>query len=240
MAAPLALAPAIQQIQVARDGPLTVVLSGAFERPPESERTPQHDALDVIKAYRKCDWEHPQFGGGSGVLSTGAEPTAAPAALLGGMHGRFAFVLYDSSENRTVAARDRNGNEQLFWGSPTMGDGLLFASSRDLLEEQAADVDVFPAGTFFVSDKDGSGSGTLLDFDRADLCTGARDAGAEAREAAADDNQEQSRDGGADDRGGEQAAQRAVEECRTASHGNLEDLATAMKRSASIQDLAAA
>ena len=105
MAAPLALAPAIQQTQVARDGPLTVVLSGAFERPPESERTPQHDALDVIKAYRKCDWEHPQFGGGSGVLSTGAEPTAAPAALLGGMHGRFAVVLYDSSETRPVAAR---------------------------------------------------------------------------------------------------------------------------------------
>ena len=59
----------------------------------------------------------------------GAGPRAA-ARLLGGLRGRFAFLVWDSVHRRLVAARDHQAQEAIFWGAPTFGEGLLFSTDR--------------------------------------------------------------------------------------------------------------
>lgn len=73
------------------------------------------------------------------------------AQSLGMLVGSYAFVLFDRKAGRIVAVRDLLGKEPLYWGTHMFGEGLLFASERQLLESDCADADQFPAGTFFVS-----------------------------------------------------------------------------------------
>jgi hypothetical protein len=73
------------------------------------------------------------------------------ASALSNLQGPFAFVLYDKKEGRIVAGRNPKGEESFFWGTNLLGEALLFASDRSLLEE-CADADQFPPGAVFISD----------------------------------------------------------------------------------------
>ncbi len=46
---------------------------------------------------------------------------------LSSIRGSFAFVIYDSSSHRVLAARDQEGVSPLFWGA-TSEEGRLWAS----------------------------------------------------------------------------------------------------------------
>eukprot|EP00850_Spirogloea_muscicola_P014947 SM000111S18770 [mRNA] locus=s111:3687:5681:- [translate_table: standard] len=69
--------------------------------------------------------------------------------VLGKLKGSFAFIAFDAGSRRLIAARDDDAKQPLFWGAPTFGEGLLFSHDRLLIEEEAADADQFPPGTFF-------------------------------------------------------------------------------------------
>ncbi|GAQ89658.1 hypothetical protein KFL_005480020 [Klebsormidium nitens] len=134
------------------------------------------DAKRVLDVYKRAHWgglQGPDLWEGKGGYACpakhhGAGPRAA-ARLLGGLRGRFAFLVWDSVHCRLVAARDHQAQEAIFWGAPTFGEGLLFSTDRALVEEEAADADQFPPGTFFcLTPDDGTdGTGIMSSFELA-------------------------------------------------------------------------
>ena len=56
-----------------------------------------------------------------------------------------AFVIYDGRNRRVLAARDKNGSQQLFWGS-TVDGCLMFGSEISELSECDPSATAFPAG----------------------------------------------------------------------------------------------
>lgn len=66
--------------------------------------------------------------------------------------GSFAFLLYDRPHGRVVAARSADGQEPLAWGATMLSEGLLFASSRHMIDAECADAEDFPPGALFVSE----------------------------------------------------------------------------------------
>ena len=56
-----------------------------------------------------------------------------------------AFVIYDGRNRRVLAARDKNGSQQLFWGS-TVDGVLMFGSEISELSDCDPSATAFPAG----------------------------------------------------------------------------------------------
>mmetsp|Transcript_42802 Transcript_42802/g.109518 ORF Transcript_42802/g.109518 Transcript_42802/m.109518 type:complete len:270 (+) Transcript_42802:346-1155(+) len=116
-----------------------VYFSGELQRRPLSF---PDDATFILARYKEIV-----------ETSDGCDITEASLASskLGRLRGHYGFIIFDKHTSRIVAARDRWGTEPLFWGTSLFGEGLMFASDRSLIEEDCADADYFPAGTFFVS-----------------------------------------------------------------------------------------
>lgn len=128
------------KINMATEGPVSVVFRGELLGKQDEE----DDAHTVLQYYKKLVPE----------IENGTLPAenSAIAKRLGQLAGSFVFVLFDRQAGRIIAARDMFGKEPLYWGTHMFGEGLLFASERQLIENDCADADQFPAGTFFVSD----------------------------------------------------------------------------------------
>eukprot|EP00884_Botryococcus_braunii_P014886 jgi/Botrbrau1/23399/Bobra.0051s0045.2 len=81
-----------------------------------------------------------------------AEDVAESAlSTLCNLRGQFAFVIFDRTFNRVLAARDAFGGQPLFWG--TTDDGrFMFGSRVDDLLECNPSATLFPAGSLFLSE----------------------------------------------------------------------------------------
>lgn len=128
------------KINMAAEGPVSVVFRGELLGKQDGE----DDAHTVLQYYKRLTPE----------LENDSWPAenSEVAKSLGQLAGSFVFVLFDRQAGRIIAARDLFGKEPLYWGTHMFGEGLLFASERQLIENDCADADQFPAGTFFVSD----------------------------------------------------------------------------------------
>lgn len=79
-----------------------------------------------------------------------AAPPCPPLPVQ--LRGPFAFLLYDRPHGRVVAGRSADGAEPLAWGATMLSEGLLFASSRHMIDAECAGAEDFPAGALFVSE----------------------------------------------------------------------------------------
>ncbi|GAB4816207.1 hypothetical protein N2152v2_003253 [Parachlorella kessleri] len=154
--------------QFATDGDVSVFFAGELVNSPSD----LEDA-DFLLAEYKRTWDHASLLDSSPVMEALAQLEVGYYQLVGRLvthesspmmeaqlEGPFAFVIYDRTYGRIIAARDGQGAEPLVWGTTMLSDGLLFASDRSLIEGECADVDDFPAGTIFVSN-DWSTAGNL-------------------------------------------------------------------------------
>ncbi len=72
--------------------------------------------------------------------------------LLDVLDGQFAFVLYDKSTNRMIAARDPIGITTLYYGySSQYPDTIYFASEMKSLNEDCDRIMSFPPGNIYDS-----------------------------------------------------------------------------------------
>ena len=53
-------------------------------------------------------------------------------------------MLYDSARGRILAARDKEGEEPLFWARGADGNSLYFATDKRALHEHEDRVEEFP------------------------------------------------------------------------------------------------
>ncbi|CAH9095507.1 unnamed protein product [Cuscuta epithymum] len=66
-------------------------------------------------------------------------------------HGKFSFVLYDSSSKATFIAADEDGSVPFFWGTDSEGD-LVLSDDADLVKQGCGkSFAPFPKGCFFTS-----------------------------------------------------------------------------------------
>eukprot|EP00850_Spirogloea_muscicola_P000476 SM000002S05556 [mRNA] locus=s2:841619:845267:+ [translate_table: standard] len=131
----------------------------------EAEGSEADQVLDLCKSIRWSTLLHSNTAPANTLRNTrlratrGGTKSSCPCAeevgkdgakkVLGKLKGSFAFFAYDAGSRRVIAARDDDAKQPLFWGAPTFGEGLLFSHDRLLIEEEAADADQFPPGTFF-------------------------------------------------------------------------------------------
>jgi hypothetical protein len=128
------------------EGDVSVFFKGTLANNPDD----CEDAEFILQEYKRC-FDRADVGMG------GATPTME---VLSQLHGPWAFVIYDRSHVRIVAARDPAGEELLAWGTTMLSEGVMFASSKAIIDGECADADDFPPGAVFVSE-DFSTLGTL-------------------------------------------------------------------------------
>lgn len=122
---------------MASDGDVSVFFKGTLEDKPEE----LEDAQFILQEYKRCFDVGPGGGGETPVMD-----------VLAQLRGPWAFVVYDRSHGRIVAARDAAGEEPLCWGTTLLSEGVLFSSDKALLEGECADADDFPPGAIYVSE----------------------------------------------------------------------------------------
>lgn len=66
--------------------------------------------------------------------------------------GTFAFVIFDESQRRVLAARDPQGGQALYWGGNDEGQ-LLIGSVMEDVQGCNPTATTFPAGTLFASER---------------------------------------------------------------------------------------
>ncbi|XP_057489081.1 stem-specific protein TSJT1-like [Actinidia eriantha] len=75
------------------------------------------------------------------------------------LHGKFAFILYDSSSKSTFVAADADGNVPFFWGTDSEGYLVLSDDSEIVKKGCGKSFAPFPKGCFFTT------SGGLRSFE---------------------------------------------------------------------------
>ncbi|BDA46854.1 g11016 [Coccomyxa elongata] len=80
-----------------------------------------------------------------------SDVTDIALSSLAKIDGRFAFVIYDGDQKRVLAARDRQGAQDMHWG--VTDDGRFMFGSEDIdLRECNPTATPFPAGTLYASE----------------------------------------------------------------------------------------
>lgn len=87
------------------------------------------------------------------VFLQSSTPGVATEALLNltKFEGQFAFVIYDASTKRVMAARDTLGAQNFYWGFTEDGS-LMFSSHLDDLLECNPSATAFPSGSLYISE----------------------------------------------------------------------------------------
>jgi len=114
----------------------------------------EDDCHKVIHMYHAASTVHSNFA------TEDFSQSQLMAHEVEGIHGPFAFIVYDRHWRRIVAARDPDGKEPLFWTASASGDRLFFATDKAALFENAERVQEFPKGGLYIS-RNGSFAGTL-------------------------------------------------------------------------------
>ncbi|KAL4447619.1 hypothetical protein ABPG75_004838 [Micractinium tetrahymenae] len=120
---------------LASDGDVSAFFKGTLENNPADCEDAEYILAQYKEKQRKGAFkEEPRMEG------------------LAQLRGPWAFVVFDRSRGRILAARDPAGAEPLFWGTTLLSEGVLFASEKSLIEGECVDADAFPPGCIFVSD----------------------------------------------------------------------------------------
>ncbi|GAA0147808.1 hypothetical protein LIER_07419 [Lithospermum erythrorhizon] len=74
-----------------------------------------------------------------------------PQQIVRDLHGKFAFVLYDSSAKTTFLAADPDGSVPFFWGTDSEGN-LVLSDDADIVKQGCGkSFAPFPKGCFFTT-----------------------------------------------------------------------------------------
>ncbi|KAL3505991.1 hypothetical protein ACH5RR_031373 [Cinchona calisaya] len=94
-----------------------------------------NEVIIVIEAYRT-------------LRDRGPYP---PDQVVGDIHGKFSFVLYDSTSRTTFLAADADGSVPFFWGTDSEGH-LVLSTDPDIVKQGCGkSFGPFPKGCFFTS-----------------------------------------------------------------------------------------
>lgn len=126
-----------QPLQVKGEREVTVVCNGEIYNEPALRA--ELSSLYQFHSQSDCEVLLPLY------LQGGVD------ALTKKVEGEFAYVLYDQTSDRLVAARDPLGVRPLFYGISPSG-GLLFASEAKALHELCLVVRAFPPGHVYVGE----------------------------------------------------------------------------------------
>ena len=81
--------------------------------------------------------------------------------MFGLLDAEYACVIYDSKEDRFIAARDPIGIRPLFYCKQEDGSFVFASEPKNLVEVAAGEIKPFPPGYYYVSGKDGK-EGTFI------------------------------------------------------------------------------
>lgn len=119
--------------------------------------TRDSDGETILKKYAAAAVVHNNFG------TTGTKFSETPLLKneFKNLKGSYAVVLYDRKWKRIVVARDPGGQEALYWGVQTHGEGMVVSSDEQVVIKECKRYCEFPAGGMYISEKGRVNHGNL-------------------------------------------------------------------------------